>query len=157
MRTRRDIPTQGKQLDQRSKTTNCRRTDPAEPCSRESGGTSEHDEGRLDPPGPPQREGEQQGCNGDFKKQLCHRKSQKGRLSPQLTGSQVGQSTGAIVMRLSFQRRLASAPPLCIHAYSCAILERARPMYHVKQSETPLSYVLCAAQAVQSVLIQDYH
>ena len=51
--TLRDIPTQGKQLDQQSKTTNCRRKDPAEPCSRESGGTSEHDEGRLDPPGPP--------------------------------------------------------------------------------------------------------
>ena len=36
----RDISTQGKQLDQQSKTTNRRKEEPAEPCSRESGGAS---------------------------------------------------------------------------------------------------------------------
>ena len=44
------------------------------------------------PQAPPNREGEHQGCSGDFKKQLCQKKSQNGRLSQQLTGSKFGQS-----------------------------------------------------------------
>ena len=50
------------------------------------------------PSAPPRREGEQQGCDGDFNKQLCHRKSQKGRLFQKLTRSRIGQSTGAFVV-----------------------------------------------------------
>ena len=64
-----------------------------------------------------------------------------------LTKCRVGQSTGALTVGVELSS-------VRLH---CAFMKRAGPMNYVKQGETPLSYVLCAAQPVLSVLIQDYH
>ena len=68
--TLQDISTLGKQPDQPSKTTNRRRKIQSHVVER-MGGPSEHGEGRHENP-PPQRAYPR--CDGDSKKQLCHRK-----------------------------------------------------------------------------------
>ena len=108
----RDIPTQGKQLDQQSIIANRRKEEPAEPCSRESGGASKHGEGR--PESPPRTEG------GGATKVPIHDATvtpktalPKGvterQIFPKLTKSRVGQSTGALTMGVE----LSSAPCWC--------------------------------------------
>ena len=89
----RDISTQGKQLDQQSKTTNRRKEEPAEPCSRESGGASKW-------PPPPRGRGSSRGahprCDGDSKNSFAtgsHRKADSFHSSPRAElGSRLAQS-----------------------------------------------------------------
>ena len=92
---------EGKQLGQQSKTTNRQREEPAEPCIRESGGTSEHGEGRHEsPPPPPRGRGSSRGayprCDGDPKNSFAtgsHRKADCFLSSPRAElGSQLAQS-----------------------------------------------------------------
>ena len=88
-----DIAIQGKQLDHQSKTSNRREMSPTEPYRQGSGETGAYVESvcrgqtrHHDPP-PPQGGGEYGGCNGNFHKQLCQGKWQKGIVLASLQGS----------------------------------------------------------------------
>ena len=116
----RDIPTQGKQLDQQSKTTNRRKEDPAEPCSREV--EEKASMARAGAKTPPRgRESSRDAyprCDGDSTNSFAtgsHRKADCFHSSPRAKmGSRLAQSKWG----LSSYQRLASAPPLCIHVQS---------------------------------------